>query len=56
MSQRYSVGAEKTVEVGQIKTQERVHNRTVEQIVEVVHGIPMEVEHAQVERTCGTSR
>ena len=44
------------MEVVQIITQERVQNRTVEQIVEVVHSIPLEVEHAQVERVRGTSR
>ena len=33
---------EESVEVVQIITQERVQNRTVEQIVEVIHSIPME--------------
>ena len=44
------------MEVVQILTQERVQNRTVKQIVDVVHSIPIEVENAQVERIRGTSR
>ena len=63
MSQSDSAGAgfgtnrgNKIVEVAQIITQERVQNRTVKQIVEVFHSIPMEVEHAQMERIRGTSR
>ena len=31
-------------------------NRTVKQIVEVVHSIPMEVENSRMERVRGTSR
>ena len=46
----------KIVEVAQIITQERVQNRTVKHIVEVVHNIPIEVENAQMERIRGTSR
>ena len=59
MSQSDSAGkriVEKIVEVAQMITQERVQNRTVKQIVEVVHSIPMEVEHAQMERLRGKSR
>ena len=44
------------MEVAQIIAQERVQNRTVKQIVEVVHSIPVEVENAQMERIRGTSR
>ena len=33
---------EEIVEVMQIRTQERVRNRTVKQIVQVVHSIPLE--------------
>ena len=48
MSQGDSAGAgfriivEEIVEVMQIRTQERVQNRTVKQIVQVVHSIPLE--------------
>ena len=61
MSQSDSAGAserivEKIVEVAQITTQERVQNRTVKQIVSVVHSILMEVENAQMERIREKSR
>ena len=45
---------EKIGEVVRNRTQERVLNRTVEETSEVVHSIPMDVEHALMERKRGT--
>ena len=43
-------------EVVKVIPQDRISERNAEQIVELVHSIPMEVESAQMERTRGTSR
>ena len=47
---------EQIVEVVKVILQDRISERNVEQIVEVVHSIPMEVESAQMERIRGASR